>query len=771
MTDTRKTNSVLLPNHRGTYRRILVLLANAFMAFGLLIAPSSAEAAKPSGAKWEQILDGQTYSAPQAAHGLVYVGTNHGILYAFDGRSGKPKWQFRTDHSSPCFPLVSKDGMVYLSSNKGALYVLSALTGKLSWETTAGVGAEPLPQDRLQNQVFRPALSKSKVVLRTPNGTIYAFDRSTGLELWSFDTGCDYASSPAVYLNKVFVGCGDGRLIAINLASGQEQWTYPALGAIRFQPAISDKRVYFGSTDKRLYVLDAKTGQLLWSRSVRGGIEFTPVLHHNLAYIASSNGQLRAIDIRRRRLAAILDTGGSMVTQPVLDQGLLYMGSNDGKLYAFNSSRSKLMWAYDSKAYMVNPIAASGELIFVVTNRRKNHNLKIRICAFQKSTYPGTEVVIFGYENGLLPGSLHDYFSSTYKEQKTPENQILNLRNTMPWPFGYQFNQVKQALIDLTQTAEKNYDYNSLAKSFNYFSPGLSVITFLTAFQLTPFSFLLLLTFLLLGWTLFLPTFSVLGGTNIVLMLIGSLNQNEKKFSFVRACLKNTIATLRDYQLILMGLLITGLGALISLALFNHLSRVPRAPIFYSAIVFTWTILLVTGSFLRSFSLTFLQKDRLGLNGFSDIFEHALDASFKLLRISVLYLVSGTIITFFLKLGEYYSWYSLTALATFSLIIAITILAFADSIIVNDKERAHKALGRSAYLAIANLELASAYMLFTVVFLGLCGFLISQLLKFPSGSVLCIIVAVFASSYLAHIHASIFQELIQRDQVRANFRS
>ena len=115
---------------------------------------------------------------------------------------------------------------------------------------------------------------------------VYAFDASSGRELWMYDPKVDRSRARtvccdvvnrglALYRGKVFLGALDGRLIAINARTGQPVWDVVTADqslpyAITGAPRIARGRVLIGNAGAefgvRGYVsaYDAETGRLAW---------------------------------------------------------------------------------------------------------------------------------------------------------------------------------------------------------------------------------------------------------------------------------------------------------------------------------------------------------------------------------------------------------------------------------------------------------------------------------------------------------------------------
>jgi len=744
--------------------QIMAFFLSLFMLYTFLL-PTRGDAAVPVGGKWNRTLDGKSFATPAAGNRLVYVGSNEGILYALETQTGKQKWQFKTDYRVPCLPLIGKDGMIYLCCDNGALYVLNALNGERVWKNTDDIVSEYSPSPKLPYyHVYTVALGQDKVFQSTPDGNLHAYDKESGHILWTYSSRGGYITSPSVYKDLVFVGMEDGRLMAIDAESGKESWSFKTGDAIHYPPEVKDNRVYIGSTDRKLYVLDFKTGKPQWEYNAEESIESTPVVDKNLVFFCSSNGKLSAVDTIRHRLKWRFDSSGSVVTQPVIDENTIYLGSNDGKLYAISNSTGKLLWAYDSEGLLVNPVTIFNKLIFLVTNISEQKEIKTNVTVFQKGTYPGTDVVVYGHEESPFITSLVDYHSASVKDGKASKQKTLYLPNVISWPFGYQFNQMEQSLVDLTLSSTRYNVYETLINNFKRLSSGLSASAFMFSFTLTPFSLITIFAFIILSWSLLLAILSAFSAISFMCLPTTSNNQKQTNVSLVKICLKNTIPTFKNYLLIIINIVSILSGCVFSFILFNYLFTTITVSIFYLAILIILIILLLGSSFTRSFNLALLQKKQLNLSSFPEVAKYSLGKALKISPIAALYLIVGIIISFLLEIGVSYDIYYITIPFTVLLMVLVILLPiFADTYIVCQNSTPLEALEKSSYLVISNLKPVAKYTCVTALIIGCSSLIISPLSNSTIGIVISALLTAFVSSYLFHIHSNIFRELISQE--------
>jgi outer membrane protein assembly factor BamB len=164
---------------------------------------------------------GYPTSSPAVANGVVYIGSQCyycGItpaeingLFGFDASgttncSGTPKtcnplWVARTASAVNSSPAVA-NGMVYVGSDDGTLYAFNAATGVNVWAGPGGGSSSPA----VANGVVYGASDKLYALDAAGHTSCFPLDRVCSA-LWTAATGG--SSSPAVVNGVVYVGSGD----------------------------------------------------------------------------------------------------------------------------------------------------------------------------------------------------------------------------------------------------------------------------------------------------------------------------------------------------------------------------------------------------------------------------------------------------------------------------------------------------------------------------------------------------------------------------------
>lgn len=349
-------------------------------------------------ARWKFRTDARVTSSPAVHAGMVFFSSYDGFVYAVDAPTGQLRWKFQTGgerryagkHLHGLLPAAEAmpdpydmylsspavwHGLVYIGSGDGNVYALDARTGAVTWKFTTG------------NVVHAsPAIAEGTVFIGSWDTYFYALDALTGKERWRFKTGDDTVihnqvgiqSSAAVADGVVYFGCRDSQLYALDAHTGKQRWKFDNHGSwVVGSPAVHDGKVYFGTSDSGLlYALDAASGATVFSRKLVWFVFASPAIAGNLLYAATWDGRLTAIDLTQHTPAWTFATDGSrrtrpsfmkadstingealgsenfyddvfvqidkmfgmgsLLSSPVVADGVLYVGSTDGDLYALH---------------------------------------------------------------------------------------------------------------------------------------------------------------------------------------------------------------------------------------------------------------------------------------------------------------------------------------------------------------------------------------------------------------------------------------------------
>jgi outer membrane protein assembly factor BamB len=302
-------------------------------------ATADAGVTAPLRRAWTVTLPGAV-SYPLVANGLVFVTTNamassstHAQLFAIDAATGKTVWSADLG-TTPAATAAYDEGRVFAMDEqfKGTaltLHAFDAATGALAWT------ANPV------NQSFfdAPPVAYRGIVYVHGigvGGTLYAYDESTGKQLWAaLDNGTEGA--PAVSDDGVFTSAGC--LFAFDRMTGAKLWQTPSScdGKAEATAVASGTTVY--AVDLQLEV-NAKTGAVLGSFTG----DLPPAFDGSLGFVVSG-GVLVAATGGFASVAWTFQGDGRLTTVPFVAGGSVFVGSSEGNFYAVDEATGAAIWS------------------------------------------------------------------------------------------------------------------------------------------------------------------------------------------------------------------------------------------------------------------------------------------------------------------------------------------------------------------------------------------------------------------------------------------
>jgi len=310
--------------------------------------------------KWQYHSDASIQSTATAYENLVIFESGNRLL-ALTNR-GKIKWQrnlydgeminqidpWDYHHSSPYL----HKGIIYIGTEQGILLGIEAKSGR-----------QVLRCQTLTGQTIRttPVVSDNLVFYGDWDGVLYANDISNGSLAWKFDTRTDgtypwpnsILSSLVAQQGQLYFAGKSNRLYSLDALTGNKNWHYssPTDQWLIGGPVLAEGVIYLGSSDQHLFhAIDAQSGNLIWSTGLDGRIWGRALIQDGLVYIGSnslftlektSGKILRKFEFpsvhEERKFGDYSDRSANFHSSPVLFEDLVILGSDDGHIYAIEA--------------------------------------------------------------------------------------------------------------------------------------------------------------------------------------------------------------------------------------------------------------------------------------------------------------------------------------------------------------------------------------------------------------------------------------------------
>jgi len=248
------------------------------------------------------------HSSPYVHHGIVYIGTEQGILLGLDAKSGEQILRSQTLSEYPIrtTPVVSGDLVMY-GDWDGVFYACYISTGSLAWKYDTKVdGTFPWV-----NAIHgKPLVSGGHVLFAGRSCRLYSLDIRTGKKNWHYSSPSDQwlLGGPEIAEGVVYQGSSDQFLFhAIDASSGDLRWTADMDGRTWGSARVKGDKIYQGANS--FYTIDTKTGEILKQYMF-------PQVHEEKKY------------------GEYIDRTANFHSSPLLYKGMIILGSDDGHIYA-----------------------------------------------------------------------------------------------------------------------------------------------------------------------------------------------------------------------------------------------------------------------------------------------------------------------------------------------------------------------------------------------------------------------------------------------------
>jgi outer membrane protein assembly factor BamB len=310
---------------------------------------------------WSYNSGSRTKSSPVLSEGIIYFGTDKGILVACDV-NGKLVWKYETGSSVDAPPLISERKVIF-STSDGRLIAADKKNGKILWTY------------KTDNQIVGSANiwksgTKSVLIVGSYDFFLHAVDPETGKSLWKLETGNYINGTPAISGNRVVFGGCDGIVRVVDPSTGKEKDSIQIGVYIAGSPSLSDSKAFFGDYEGNFYCLNLVTRRYDWKKESgdqTGSIIAAPATGKGIVVIGDDNKFINGYNFNDGVPRWKFRTNGSIKGSCVIAGDKVIAMSMDRNIYILALSDGSKKWNYNTGTTISSSPVVTKDRFYVLT--------------------------------------------------------------------------------------------------------------------------------------------------------------------------------------------------------------------------------------------------------------------------------------------------------------------------------------------------------------------------------------------------------------------
>lgn len=314
-----------------------------------------------------QEATGHIFSVPIIANNTIWFSGyfGNGYLYALDALTGKTIKVLRLNGMAIFNPVIAGD-LLMLGSNAGVIMAFDLNTAKQKW-SSGKEGYVFNVSCVADDLLFFSGLKTPKDFSSRGEGVAGAMDPFSGQLKWTLKTK-GFPTRIAVADHKAVFGDEDENLFALDSKTGQELWKVNVESKV-IVPAIMDGRVFFPGEDGNVRAVSLKNGQLEWKAKLPDKVRRSPGLHQNTVFVCGLYNSIYALDAATGQVKWIFKTSkpclAPFIIQSASETTLLFL-CEDKHLYSLDVNSGQLRWKYKNDNLISKTYTIANGTIFTI---------------------------------------------------------------------------------------------------------------------------------------------------------------------------------------------------------------------------------------------------------------------------------------------------------------------------------------------------------------------------------------------------------------------
>lgn len=244
--------------------------------------------------KWQAQLTGALLSPPLIQGSRAITIANDGTVFAHDIATGQQLWAYKMPsvqfslRGQPS-PVMLDSNIVLIASANAYVYGIDVVSGVARFQRRVAVSEGRSDSQRLIDIDGDPVVRGQYLITTSYQGQVTVTDLAAQQVVWSENASSN--KRPEVANDKVFVSQSDGSLVAYNLSTGEKVWQSDVLLHRHLSnPVVLGSDLVVGDLDGYLHLINPDNGQLV-GRSKTDGDVLTLRVIDNQLYASTRKGE------------------------------------------------------------------------------------------------------------------------------------------------------------------------------------------------------------------------------------------------------------------------------------------------------------------------------------------------------------------------------------------------------------------------------------------------------------------------------------------------
>jgi len=286
---------------------------------------------------------------------LIYPGSRKKVKI-YDSFYGGYSGYVKTKGHTPTGMVISDSLAYYIDGPRHfVVHCVNLLNRRAVW--TAPV----------KDAVAGSIILNNRLIVALTDGTILAFNCSTGAEEWLFDTKERLLAPPCANQMQVFQPGDKGTMFFVNVENGIESVRMELNEPILATAAVGDF-VFLVDMPGNVYALNSGSGNTVWKSSVTGPVWSAPAVGRDVVCITGNAGELNVFDSKTGQRLWNYDAGEVIKSAPIIVGDFVLFGTMTGKLYSLKAADGTLVSKREFAGAISQSPISDGQFIYVATD-------------------------------------------------------------------------------------------------------------------------------------------------------------------------------------------------------------------------------------------------------------------------------------------------------------------------------------------------------------------------------------------------------------------